>query len=187
MKKIFTALLLVCLLSFTSCLFYNFDPKSEPSIYDRAWITIYNYSDSAIYVYMKDGVADSLPLSPGLELFIKSKTETTNKFGNAIFHPIVSPEYRINAFGYGDLIIDGDCDNPKLPCGKQEVTLFFIKDKTMRNYSWAQIHEKQLYESKIVITESELKSKCWSISYISPKLIDDKGEIIIPFYGYYSQ
>lgn len=181
MNKIFIIIFFsVSILS--GCQFNNTDNQSED--YRAGSLTIYNYSDSAIYVYMKCGKVDSLPLEPGLELFIEPKTETTDKCGNVIFQPLVPPEYRVNAFGHGNITVGGDEDNPKLPCNVQDVTLFFIKEKTMRDYDWEQIYKGQMYAERITFSEEELNSLCWRYSYISPRLRQDNGTILIPFYGY---
>jgi lipoprotein len=182
LMKILLTVIFFAWLLLSCCQFNNSDYQSDN--YRKGSLIIYNYSDSAIYVYMKCGIADSLPLEPGLELFMESKTKNTDKCGNLIFEPIISPEYRVNAFKHGSLTVGGNEDNPSLLCDSSTVTLFFIKEKTMHDYDWEQIYKGQIYAERITFTEKELTNLCWRYSYIPPELRRANGTVLIPFYGY---
>ena len=57
---------------------------------------------------------------------------------------------------------------PKEPvwrCGKNDATIFFITEKTMRDHEWKEIHQKQLFVRKIRLTEKELVKKNWLYTY----------------------
>ena len=45
------------------------------------------------------------------------------------------------------------------------MTMFFITEKTMRNYDWGDIHRNQLYVKKITLTEDELVKTNWLYVY----------------------
>ena len=78
---------------------------------------------------------------------------------------LISPEYRINAYAYGAIDIGGNKKKPQLNCEEKVVTLFFISEQTMRNYSWEEISSKQMFIKKIILTEEELKNNDWNYVY----------------------
>lgn len=138
-------------------------------VYDppRAFFYIYNYSDEAVYYYDVCNKSDSIPQKPRLSLFHNvDDINKKDKLGNPIFSSIVQPGYRIDAYDVGKKMIWGTRNNPEFPDGVKEITLFFITEKTMRENNWRQIYDGQLYESKVTLTEDELKSKCWRYTYI---------------------
>ena len=143
------------------CIF-TFDPAG-------GLLYIKNNTDEAIYVYLKCGNADSLPLHPKLELFDFFDNEDESMLdaiGNPIKSGFVSPEYRINAYTYGSIHIGGTRKNPRLPCDENEITLFFITEKTMRNYEWDEIYKSQMYVKKTTLTKEELENNDWKYTYI---------------------
>ena len=158
MKKIL--ILVVCAFLLYGCPFV-FDPL-------RGQFYIHNNSDEAIYVYFKCGNVDSLPLSPKLELFHFLSMDMEDAQGNPIEPGFISPEYRINAYTYGSITISGSRDHPRLPCyeNREEViTLFFIPEKTMRDYEWEKIYENQMFVRKTTLTKEELEKSNWTYTY----------------------
>lgn len=126
---------------------------------------IKNNSDEAIYVYLKCGNVDSLPLSPKLELFNFLSMNMEDASGNPIPPHFSSPEYRVNAYTFGSLYILGSQKKPRLPCEENEVTLFFITEVIMRNYEWEEIHKEQMFAKKITLTKEELENSNWKYTY----------------------
>ena len=155
MKKI---LFLIACGLFCSCIF-TWDPP-------RGRFNIFNKSDEAVYVHFNCGNIDSLPLNPKLELFIFSSVKMEDAQGNSIEPLFLSPEYRINAHTYGSMAIWGTPNNPRLPCDENIITLFFIPEKTMRNYEWEEIYENQMFVKRVIITEEELKKSNWVYTYL---------------------
>ena len=136
------------------CIF-TYDPP-------RGLLHVRNSSDEAVYVYLKCGKADVLPSVPKLELFDFFNNEDgsmQDASGNPLKSSFVSPEYRINAYTHGSLQIWGTRKNPRLPCEENEVTLFFITEKTMRSYDWEEIHKNQMFAKKTTLTKEELEKK----------------------------
>jgi hypothetical protein len=139
-------------------------------VYDpaRGLLYIRNNSSEAIYVYLKCGNVDSLSLDPKLELFDyfdNDNKSMQDAAGNPLQSGFTSPEYRINAYEVGSLHISGSRKKPHLPCEGIDVTLFFITEKTMRNYDWEEIYEHQLFIKKITLTEEELENTNWIYTY----------------------
>jgi hypothetical protein len=127
---------------------------------------IYNNSDEAIYVYFQCGKSDSVPLAPRLELFHSFPTDNIeNADGNPVKRRISSPEYRINAYIFGSLHMLGRLNKPRLPCDENKVTVFFITEKTMRNYDWEEIHKNQMFAKRVILTREELENKNWEYTY----------------------
>jgi hypothetical protein len=154
MKKLIFVIFLFLLYS---CIF-TYDPP-------RALLYVRNNSNEAVYVYLKCGNVDSLPLNPKLELFHLTSTNMKDAHGNVIEPYFFSPEYRINAYAYGSLQICGTRKKPRLPCDENDVTLFFITEKTMRNYDWEEIHKSQMFAKKTTLTKEELENKSWKYTY----------------------
>jgi hypothetical protein len=61
--------------------------------------------------------------------------------------------------------IGGSRKKPRLPNNEKEVTLFFITEKTIRDYNWEEIYKNQLFVKKIVLTNEELENKNWEYTY----------------------
>ncbi len=130
-----------------------FDPKMKPVLF------IYNFTDEAVYIYYSKH--DSMQISPKLYLYEKSHSQDSDEFGNNL-DTITSPEYRINAHsetfftGYSKWHPFDDVDY---------VNFFFIKESTMKNYTWEQIVEKQMYERKVKYTYKELEKLNYRVIY----------------------
>lgn len=130
-----------------------------------------NDSDEAIYVYCICGDKDSLPSHPKLELFHFSSADMKDAYGNSVEPRFATPSYRINAYDIGSLKggLEGRLWNTsskkRLPCKENKMTLYFITEKTMRNYDWGDIHRNQLYVKKITLTEDELVKTNWLYVY----------------------
>lgn len=154
MKKIF---FVISILLLNSCVF-TYDPAS-------GLLNIDNKSDKAVYVYLKCGNVDSLPLYPKLELFQLVSAKMEDAKGNTIKPYYISPEYRINAYTVGSLSVWGTRKKPSLPCKENKVTLFFITEKTMQDFSWEEIYRNQMFENKITLTNKELENEDWKYTY----------------------
>ena len=130
-------------------------------------IEIHNYSDSVIYVY--HSCSDSLELNHKLNLFdtwirIGVVTDASGNIRQDT-DSIHSPEYRIGAYDYGDVVLCGSNRRPRLCCDNDTLYLFFIKESVMRTMSWEEICKKQQYEQKVVLTEEQLNSCGWQYTY----------------------
>lgn len=134
---------------------FTYDPPSGV-------ITILNYSDSAVYVYSTCN--DSIELSPKLNLFGIWPGDVVDENGKKK-EPIYSPNYRINAYSYGDINVNGTGNNPRLTCKDKKLRIFFIKEQAMRNKSWEEICKAQSYVKVMILTESQLDSLNWKITY----------------------
>ena len=108
-------------------------------------LTIYNYSDSAIYVYVTcyDKISYDYPLS----LFYNIKATMIRANGDTI-KPITSPNYRINAFSSGDLNGFGSSGRGKI-FYKDQMFVFFISENSRKKYPWTEIVEHQFYIKRI--------------------------------------
>jgi hypothetical protein len=128
-------------------------------------IEIHNYSDSVIYVY--DSCSDSLELDHKLYLFGTRHAIVTDASGNIRkdTDSICSPEYRIGAYDYGNIVVCGSKRRPRLCCDNDTLYLFFIKESVMRTMSWEEICEKQQYEQRVALTEEQLDNSGWSYVY----------------------
>jgi hypothetical protein len=135
---------------------------------------IHNNSDEAIYVYFQCGETDSLPIAPKLDLFIlfnNDNERTLDASGNPLNSGFVWPDYRIDAYSTGTL--KGELEGRvwrsspsfRFPCEGNEATLFFITEKTMRNYSWDEIYKDQMYVKKTTLTKDELMKNDWLYTY----------------------
>jgi len=131
-------------------------------------MSIYNYSNEAIYVYYN--YYDELRLSPKLELFLYLPDRAPDE---KELDPYCSPKYRINPHTFSTLE-EQFVDNKKwIPFpNKPEinyVNFFFIKEGTMKNYSWEEIVAKQMYEKKVRYTYDELEKMHYKIFYNEDK------------------
>jgi hypothetical protein len=128
-------------LIYISCLFlfygciFTYDPT-------RGLLYVHNTSNEAVYVYLKYGNADSLSLISSLELFTFIDANMKDAY-----------------------TIGGNRKNPSLPSNENEVTLFFITEKTMRSYDLEEIHKNQMFVKKITLTKEELENKNWIVTY----------------------
>lgn len=142
---------------FASCGFY-FDRPIERIM------SVHNFTDEAIYVYYS--YIDSLQLTPKLELFLYLPNRAPEVDG---LDPYCSPEYRINPHTSSEIAEKYDYekiwnpfpDHPEI----DYVFFFFIKESTLKNNSWEQIVEKQLYEKKVKYRYKELERLKYEISY----------------------
>lgn len=117
-------------------------------------IDLENRTDSAIYVYYS--FRDSLELSKPLFLFEQ------RMFGGVTEY--MSPDYRINAYTFGGIGTLGQTELFSKNKG-ENIRFFFIKESTMRSFSWKEIVEKQLYEKKKKFSEEELEENRWMVEY----------------------
>lgn len=114
---------------------FTYDPS-------RGLLYVHNNSNEAVYVYLKYGNADSLQLISGLELFTFIDAKKKDAY-----------------------TIDGTRKKPRLPNNENEVTLFFITEKTMRSYNLEKIHKNQMYVKKITLTKEKLEKNNWEYIY----------------------
>jgi hypothetical protein len=133
-------------------------------VYDppHGLLTVHNYSDSAVYVYLT--CADSLQLTPKLNLFEYDLSNSTNARGQKR-DPIYSPNYRVNAYSYSEFAVWGTAKKPRSYCEDKSLRLFFIKENTIRTKKWEEIYKKQLYVKKVILTEKQLNDGDWEFTY----------------------
>lgn len=123
-------------------------------------LEIYNNSDDAIYVFFSN--KDSITISPKLELFVK---DTTGLYFTS-YDSIYSPEYRVNARSFSYLREKSVSTSKWIPfTDKDFVNFFFITENTMKNYSWEEIVEKQLYVKKVRYSYKQLEKLKFRIMY----------------------
>lgn len=140
-------------------------PAYDPA---RGLLYIENNSDEAIYVYLRCGKVDSLLLTPKLELFEffnNDDMSMRDASGAPLKSKFVSPEYRINAYQIGSITIQGKRSRPRLPCDENEISLFFITEKTMHDYQWEIIYENQIFVKKVTLTKDYLDKNNWIYNY----------------------
>lgn len=147
-------LVMIFFLTSTAC------PVYDPPI---GTLSIHNYTDSAVYIYRT--CSDSLNEESELKLFLIDSTDRIDAKGNKI-PPIYSPNYRINAYSYGTLYGFGSKNNRTLECKKKRLTIYFIREQTMKLNKWEKIASHQLYETKMTFSESQLDSMNWKIRYM---------------------
>ncbi len=80
--------------------------------------------------------------------------------------PIISPNYRVNAYSYQDLFGFGSEGRRRLPGNSESTNIFFISESVMRNNEWAEIVKMQLHKKRIRVTQTQLDSTDWRITYI---------------------
>lgn len=145
MNRRLTILLLIS--TFISCSLFDSEQGA---------INIYNNTDSAVYITYS--CSDSICLSPQLVLFdtiVNNGRET-----------IISPNYRVNAYSYGGIGTTGR-KNLINDCIDKRLRLFFIKEETLKNFSWNDIFIWQLYEKKVILTIDEMEKTDWTVTYQS--------------------
>jgi len=150
-----------CLLIFNIVLLNScaFDPKREPML------TVKNNTKDVIYIYYSS--KESLQLQPELKLEIsKHAFAYTDENGND-HSTVVYPENRVDSFSYTYFHDDGLHSKGKFKPfpNKNYVNFFFIKESTMRSYTWKEICEKQLYEKKVKYSYKELEKLHYRILY----------------------
>jgi hypothetical protein len=153
MKNILLLIIFLNILTISSCVY---DPPS-------GCISILNYTDSAIYVYVT--CSDTLPKSPPLVLFLNLSghdriDESGNKMGDTI-----SPDYRINAHSHGLIKVSGTPDKPHTFCDNDSLILFFIKEIYIRTKTWDEICKNRVYEKQMIFSQNNLDSVGWKITY----------------------
>jgi hypothetical protein len=133
-------------------------------IYDppQGTLTIYNYTDSAIYIAYSCN--DSIPYRPKLEIFEKFEG-AVNENPAIPRNPIISPNYRVNAYSSNSILGFGSMKNRIFPCGRETLKIFFITEYTMRTKSWEEIYRSQLYNKKISLNKDILDSLDWLVLY----------------------
>ena len=128
----------------------------------RGDLEINNYSDSVIYVY--HSCSDSLEVDHKLNLF-ETRSGVIDASGRIRQDTIYSPEYRIDAYDYMNIVVCGPYWEPRLCCDNDTLYLFFIKESVMRTMSWEEICEKQQYEQRVALTEEQLNRCGWQYTY----------------------
>lgn len=124
-------------------------------------LDIFNRSDSAVYVYKTYN--DSLSLKYGLQLFIVAGGI------DACRNPMpdtTAPPYRVNAFSWQSFEGFGRPEKPRFDNNSGgKLTLYFIKEITMKSRSWKEICDNRLYETKMIFTQQQLDNRCWRVIY----------------------
>jgi hypothetical protein len=150
MKKL---IYISCIFLFYGCIF-TYDPA-------RGLLYIHNNSDENVYVYSKFGNADSLTLVSGYVILENRNVDTVPLFSGLELFTWIDA----NTKGAGT--IGGTRKKPRLSLSgnEKEVTLFFITEKTIRDYNLEEIHKNQMFVKKITLTEEKLKNKNWEYIY----------------------
>jgi len=145
---------LLVVLALHGCITYDPPKKS---------LEIYNYTDEAIYVYFSS--TDSLQITPKLVLFYNI-SGLGNDENNEKIDTVVNPDYRINAHNYSYLRESSTSSTKWIPFrDKDYVVFFFIKESTMKKFSWEEICKRQLYEKKDKYSYKELEKLHYRILY----------------------
>ena len=125
---------IICIFLLYGCVF-TYDPA-------RGLLNVHNNSNEAVYVYLKYGTADSLPLISNINLFTFLDANSKDAY-----------------------TIGGKRKKPRLPGNENELTLFFISEKMMRINDLEEIHRNQIFAKKITLTKEELKKRNWIVTY----------------------
>jgi hypothetical protein len=128
--------------------------KCFPGFGPHQGIDVFNNTDSILYVAYSftNSLDKNYPLVLVKEAIINN--EIKRHF----------PCYRLEAYSRGSIGIPGrelllqDCDDEML-------RLFFILESTMRDYTWEEICERQMYEKKLTLSEKDLKENDWTVVY----------------------
>jgi hypothetical protein len=145
---------LLVVLTLNGCITYDPPKKS---------LEIYNYSDEAIYVYISR--TDSLQLTPKLVMFYNIPDMGFDE-NNVRLDSLVTPDYRINAHNYSYLRESSTSSTKWIPFkDKDYVVFFFIRESTIKKFSWEEICNKQLYEKKVKYSYKELEKLHYRILY----------------------
>jgi len=157
MKNIKTFVMLLFFIGFFhSC---AFDPKREPML------TIKNNTKDVMYVYYSSN--ESIQLQPEMKFEISKRAFShTDEKGND-HYTVVYPDNRVDSFSKTYFHDDGVHYKGKFRpfSDKNYVYFFFLKETTMKNYTWENIVAKQLYEKKVKYTYDELDKMNYEISY----------------------
>jgi hypothetical protein len=155
--------LLLILLAGGICTGCPFLPVMDPA---RGSVDIRNYSDRPIYFY--ESWDDSLALNPSLDLFVNISYPDTTKTFRIMWRSadtIYAPSYRIDAYNVGSIVVSGSPERPKFPNKTDTLSLFFITEETMRNYSWEEIWRQQMYVKKVSFSEADMQKRHWAYTY----------------------
>ena len=144
MKIIFSQFLV---LIFYGCLFLAMDPV-------RKGIDVYNNTDYTLYVSYS--ISDSL--GNGYPIVLFEEVNIDNKVSKR------SPCYRLNPYSNGSIGIPGRITLLQ-SCDDNMLRLFFITESTMREYSWEEICENQMYEKRLTLTKKDLEKTDWVVIY----------------------
>lgn len=160
MKKNKTYILLLFLIGcFYGC---TFDPKREPML------IVNNNTEDVLYVYYSS--KDSIQLKPELKSEISKHALAYTDENGTDHYTVVYPENRVDSFSKTYFHDDGVHTKGKFrPYSNQNyVYFFFIKESTMKNFTWKDIVQHQLYEKRLKYTYAELDKMNYEISYNSP-------------------
>lgn len=137
-RKLNLCLIFSALLITISCVY---DPPNSGPAY------FYNCSDKAIYVYYSK--SGKLEIEPRLELFEPKKEEFM--FENIGCGKLLQPPmYRVNAYEQKEMSNEyleewGYYDD-------DSIIFFFIAEQVMKDSTWEDIVDKQLFEKRISLT-----------------------------------
>ena len=122
-----------------------FDPPPPIST-----VEVFNKTSTTIYVY--SSCSNKIEKFPQLELFHKGYSREENK------EILINPEYRIPPKSKGYVYIYSQTLKKYFKnCKDKTLKIFFIDEKVMKEYSWEEIYEKQLFTRKIILREKYLK------------------------------
>lgn len=133
----------------------------DPHLRGKKLLYIHNCTDSAVYYEIS--CLDSLTLDRPSFLF-SSYCEDYDRYGNCLRKRISSPSDRVNAYSCRHTGIVAD-ESILRDCEDKQIRFFFIKESTLRDYTWDEICAKQMYEKKLIYTIEDLISNDWAIVY----------------------
>lgn len=122
---------------------------------------IYNCSNEAIYVYHSQN--GKLEMEPRLVLFEKKKSEFMFE-NTGCANLLKSPKYRINAYEEAEVTFPFGKDSQH----RDSVIYYFITEQTMKESSWEEIVNQQLYERRISLS-SEAYFDLFRVVTYTPK------------------
>lgn len=155
MKKI-SILSVVLIMLFNSCIYFS--DRIRPMLF------VYNNTDVNMYVLFTD--KESLQMSPMLKLYAKEHYQYEDELGNRK-DTVIYPQSRIESHSYTCFYDDGVHVSGKFKPfpDLNYVNFFFIKESTLKNYTWEEIVAKQMYEKKVRYTYDQLEEMNYEISY----------------------
>jgi len=139
-------LILLIVLMFHSCII---------PVVDFAFnIPVANYSDSTVYVCAS--CSDTLEKGRNLQLKEYSVVKKEYKY----------PHYRIEKDTIGCVTFrDRKVEQIFNRCKDRKMRFYFILESTMREYSWEEICENQMYEKRLTLTKEDLEKTDWVVIY----------------------
>jgi hypothetical protein len=128
-------------------------------------VYIENMSNTPVYILLSCG--DSISKYYELAKYDFWTGNTKDENGKPKTDTIY-PNYRIEAHDKHFVVFNQSGNKRTTGCSDNILRIFFITEKTIREKSWDEIAEKQLYVKKIILTQKELDDCGWTVRFDTP-------------------